>query len=62
MCITSAVCDSIVVGLLHVATDYQVLRLVACVPGAEGGVGGGGGGGRRLQRFGCTLHIYDLRY
>ena len=43
MCITSAVCNIIVVGLLHVATDYQVLRLVACVPGAEGGVGGGGG-------------------
>ena len=41
MCITSAVCNSIVVGLLHVATDYQVLRLVACVAGAEGGVVGG---------------------
>ena len=24
------------------ATDYQVLRLVACVPGAEGWGGGGG--------------------
>ena len=25
------------------ATDYQVLRLVACVPGAKGVWGGGGG-------------------
>ena len=43
------------------ATDYQVLRLVACVPGAKGvwgGGGGGGGGGRRLLRFRCTLHVY----
>ena len=38
-CITSAVCNSIVVGLLHVAADYQDLRLVACVPGTEGGRG-----------------------
>ena len=53
-------CNGIVVGLLHVATDYQVLRLVACVPGAEGGGGGGGGGGRgRKEEDFC---VFVVRY
>ena len=39
------------------ATDYQVLRLVACVPGAEEG-GGGGGRGRKEEDF-C---VFVVRY